>query len=230
MSAERSFLPKRLVTTAAGLVLMAFGVVISSKAVLGTSPMTAIPFVLSLTTTLSLGTANLLFSVMLMTAGALIMGRFYRPVCLLQILTVILFSALCDVFAFLLSDLVITDYVFQWGAIIVSCIILAFGVSLLIASNLTMMPPEYLVLFISFRTKAEFDRVKVMVDLTLISVAAVISLLSFGSFVGVREGTLFAALALGFTIRFFTAQLKRTGFYDSIGRRSAEPGRSPGAS
>ena len=227
MSKERGYLLRRLITTAAGLIIMAFAVVVSSKAVLGTSPITSVPFVLSLATPLSLGTANLLFSVILISAGVLIMRRLYRPIYLMQIVTVAVFSALCDLFSLLLSDLQITGYVYQWGAIIVSCLILGLGVSLLIASNLTMMPPEYLVLFISFRTKIDFGRTKVMVDLTLVLAAAVISLLNFGTFVGVREGTLFVALTLGHIIRAFTEQLKKTGFYETIGRSDTGAKREP---
>ena len=220
MSTERRHLLRRMITSAAGLTLMAFAVVVSSKAVLGTSPITSVPFVLSLTTKMSLGTANLLFSIVLITVGALIMGRHYRPIYLTQIVTVAVFSAMCDLFSVLLSDLQISGYIFQWGVIILSCLILGLGVSLLIASDLTMMPPEYLVLFISFRTKIDFGRVKIMVDLTLVLAAAVISLLHFGTFVGVREGTLFAALTLGLIIRTVTGQLRKTGFYDSIGHGS----------
>lgn len=230
MSKDRRYLPRRLMTSAAGLITMAFAVVVSSKAVLGTSPITSVPFVLSLATPLSLGTANLLFSVILISAGVLIMGKLYRPIYLTQIVTVVVFSGLCDLFSLLLSDLHITGYALQWVTIIISCLMLGLGVSLLIASDLTMMPPEYLVLFISFRTKVDFGRVKAMVDLTLVLVAAVISLLHFGTFVGVREGTLFAALVLGHIIRAFTGQLKRTGFYEIIGRESVKREVSPGSS
>ena len=218
MPGTRRHLFRRIAVSALGLVIMAFAIGIATEAVLGTSPMVSIPFVVSIVSPVSLGTANLIFSVILIAMGILIMGKRYRPEYLLQIFTVLFFSFLCDVFAYLLADLNITNYAVQWLAIIASCVILALGINFLVSSNLTMMPPEYLVLFISFRTGTDFGKTKVIVDMVLITTAALISLASTGYLVGVREGTLFAALTLGLFIRVISKGLKRAGFHRWMGR------------
>lgn len=146
------------------------------------------------------------------------MGGLYRPIWLTQIITVAAFSVLCDTFAFALGDFWIEGYAYQWLAILFSSAVLALGVSLLVAANLTMMPPEYLITFISFRTKMDFGKVKVMVDVTMVAVAALISLANFGAFVGVREGTVFTALVLGTCMRYISRWFEKVGFYGWIGR------------
>jgi len=59
-----------------------------------------------------------------------------------------------------------------------------------------------MVFALSRRFKTEFGRMKVVFDVTLVSSAVVASILMFGGLVGVREGTIFAALAVGHIVRF----------------------------
>ncbi|NLL95255.1 MAG: YitT family protein [Thermoplasmatales archaeon] len=217
--AGKEHLPRRIAVSGAALVLMAFAVVLATRAVLGTSPMSSVPYVLSLVFPITLGTANALFSALLIVLGVLIMGNLYRPIYLTQIATVAVFSVLCDVFAYLFGDFWIEGYVFQWLAVLASCAVLAVGVSLLVAANLTMMPPEYLIMFISFRTRMDFGKTKVFVDMAMVIAAAAISLAHFGAFVGVREGTVFTALALGTCMRYVSRWLEAVGFYAWIGRK-----------
>lgn len=216
---------RRIVTFLAGLFFLSLGVMFSTKAVLGTSPIQSIPFVLNLGTGYSIGVTTMFVNTIFLILGVLIMGRLYKLKYLTQIITVVIFSTLCDVFAHLFSGIVIDTYVMQWLSILLSSITLSLGIALELAANVSVMPAEYLVSFVAFRTKMEFGKVKVMFDIINILIAGSLSLMFFGCLQGVREGTIFAACTTGFIVRFYTRHLKRYGFYEFIGNTNADSGR-----
>ena len=216
---------RRIMTYLAGLFFLTLGVMFSTKAVLGTSPIQSIPFVLNIGTTYSIGITTMAVNSVFLALGILIMGRRYKVKYLTQIITLLIFSGLCELFAHLFSGIVIDNYLVQWLSILLSSITLSFGIALELAANVSVMPAEYLVSFIAFRTKMEFGKVKVMFDIANILIAGTLSMIFFGCLQGVREGTIFAACTTGFIVRFYTRQLKTHGFYEFIGNDGADSNR-----
>ena len=74
---------------------------------------------------------------------------------------------------------------------------LAFGISVEVAPDLIMVPGEGIVAAISKVSGRRFGSVKVMFDVTLILIAALLSWLFFGNIVGVGVGTLLSAVSVG---------------------------------
>lgn len=210
---------RRAVFFVISVMIMALGVVLSTIAVLGTSPISSVPWVLSLGTGYSLGLMTLFVNVFIILAGVLIMRRDFKVIYLGEIVMVFILSVMCDVFSDLLSFIDLDNYAVQWAFIVLAAIVLAFGISLEVAANVTMMPGEFLVVFMVFRTHRDFGKCKVAFDVTMIVIAAALSLYYFGELRGVREGTVFAALVVGPIARQFTAVLKKHGFYDWIGHK-----------
>jgi uncharacterized membrane protein YczE len=85
--------------------------------------------------------------------------------------------------------------------------VLAFGVSLEIVCNVTVLPGEGIVRAIAKRTGVDFGIVKTIFDVTLVAAAVALSFACLGKLVGVREGTMMAALCIGTLTRFFRARL-----------------------
>lgn len=216
---------RRILTFLAGLFFLSLGVMFSTKAVLGTSPIQSIPFVLNLGTGISIGVTTMFVNTFFLILGVLIMGRLYKVKYLTQIVTVLIFSVLCDIFAYLFSGIVIDGYLVQWLSIFLSSITLSFGIALELAANVSVMPAEYLVSFVAFRTKWEFGKVKVLFDVVNILIAGSLSMMFFGCLQGVREGTIFAACTTGFIVRFYTKRLRQCGFYEFIGNTTSDSGR-----
>jgi len=77
--------------------------------------------------------------------------------------------------------------------------------------------------FISVKTGMVFGNVKVLFDISMIVTSVILSFLFFGvgEFNGVREGTLFIALTVGFFVKLFTRLLNKR-FYDWVGHRDTE--------
>ena len=81
---SRAELFRRWLFLAAGLVIMALGVACSIQADLGTSPVSSLPYVLSLLTPLSVGTATIAMHVVLILLQILLLRRNFAPIQLMQ--------------------------------------------------------------------------------------------------------------------------------------------------
>ena len=132
---RRSIL-KRTLLLCIALGVMAVGVALSIKADLGTSPISSVPYVVSLMSEMSVGTATILINAILLVGEILIMRRQFQPIQLLQLAVVTLFGWLIDLCLWGLDGLTYADYGQQWMICIAGIIILGIGVSLEVTANL----------------------------------------------------------------------------------------------
>ncbi len=107
----------------------------------------------------------------------------------------------------LVDDLIITGYVFKWIFCLVSCVLVAFGIALLLKANLLMMAGDALVRALSLVSNIQFGYTKVGFDSTMVLTAVVVSWILFADLVGVREGTIAAAVLVGLIVKFFVPRL-----------------------
>jgi uncharacterized membrane protein YczE len=192
-----------------GLFVMTFGIALSTKADIGTTPISSIPFVLSLTTGVELYLTTFALNIGLIVLQYLVLRKDFSYVSLLQLPVSIVFSFFTKITVDLVSGWSPQSYVECWIYAVLSVVILGAGVALVVNSRTTMVPGEGAVLALSIKTKVPFSRMKIIFDVTNISIAAVISLISFGGLQGVREGTIFAALTVGIVVRYTTRVIKR---------------------
>ena len=96
---------RRYIVFLLGLFINSMGVGLITKANLGTSPISAIPYVLSLRFSLSLGEFTILFSLLLVAAQLLILRNQFKPEHWLQVPVSIAFGYFID-FSM--------DYIFFW--------------------------------------------------------------------------------------------------------------------
>lgn len=66
-----------------------------------------------------------------------------------------------------------------------------------------MLPGDGAVVAIAEVLKKDFGKVKPFFDLTIVSMGVILSLYYLGHLEGVREGTIFAAIIVGFIIQFY---------------------------
>ena len=192
-----------------GLFVMTFGIALSTKADIGTTPISSIPFVLSLTTGVELYLTTFAINIGLIVLQYLVLRKDFSYVSLFQLPVSIVFSFFTKITVDLVSGWSPQSYVECWIYAVLSVVILGAGVALVVNSRTTMVPGEGAVLALSIKTKVPFSRMKIIFDVTNISIAAVISLISFGGLQGVREGTIFAALTVGIVVRYTTRVIKR---------------------
>lgn len=197
----------KIITFCFGLFFMALGVALSVKANLGVSPISCIPYVYSFKTPLTLGTLTILFNIFLILIQIAILRKNYRLVQLLQLPVVFVFGVFIDMALYLVSDLNLSNYFWQAFWCIISCIVLAFGVFLEVKSKLTYLPGEGLAMAISDTFKKEFGKAKIWVDSSMVIVGLLSSFIFLHQLQGIREGTIVAAILVGFIAKFLNKKI-----------------------
>ena len=88
-------------------------------------------------------------------------------------------------------------------ALLIGCIILGFGVYCEVLADVAMLPGESFVRAVVQTCEREFGSTKVAFDVTMTVMAALLSFVFAKELNGVREGTIIAALLVGFIARLF---------------------------
>ena len=122
-----------------GVVLNSFGIAFITKAALGTSPISSLPYVLSFAFPLSLGAFSFILNMVYILAQILLLRRAFKPVQLFQIVVNPVFSAGIDVSMSLLSWLQPAAMPGKLLSLLVGCAILGLGISIEVAPNVLMV-------------------------------------------------------------------------------------------
>lgn len=208
---SKAALTRRYLTFSGALFVSAFGVSLITRSLLGTSPISSIPYVMSINTPLTMGSYIIIFNMVLIALQMLMLGRvgiIERKIDLLmQIPVSILFGIFIDMTMWLLGSFVLTLYFVKIISLIFGCAILATGICLEVIADVTMLSGEYTVQIASKYFKKEFGNVKVAFDISLVVIAILSSLLLSGAVDGIREGTIIAALLTGPFVRLILPRL-----------------------
>lgn len=192
---------KRYLLLCVGLTIMAFGVAFSIKAGLGTSPISSLPYVLSLFAPLTVGTATIAMHVALIVFQILLLRRRYDPIQLMQLPVALIFGVLTDFSVWVLQGVSATSYPMQWVLCIVGILLVGIGVSFEVTANVVTLAGEGMVLAVCKVFPLKFANAKVGFDVTLVLIASALSLLVLNQLEGVREGTVAAAICVGMVAR-----------------------------
>lgn len=200
-------LVRRYIVFLFGLFISSLGVAFVTKASLGTSQISSIPYVLSLKFTPTLGVFTIYFSLFLILLQIIILGKKFNKIDLLQIPVSILFGYFIDISMFLLTWVNSDIYVVKVLYLLIGCVILGFGVYLEVIADVLMLPGESFVRSLTIRFGVDFGITKVCFDASMTVTAGIISFILFNTINGVREGTIVAALIVGLIAKFFGKHL-----------------------
>ena len=206
----------RLLVYLIGLFLTAFGAVFSINSRLGISPVSSLPYVLSLIFDTYIGIFIALLLVLFIFFQFLILRRDFKPIQLLQILSSFLYGFFVDIARLIVGDFFIPTYFGQLLMLAISVTLLACGIFLFITANLLPLSAEAFVHAVAQKyPKIPFHRGKILMDSTIVALAILTSLLFLGGLYGVREGTALSAIFIGklipFARRLFTPALRAIG-------------------
>lgn len=204
---------KRYLVFLLGLFISSLGVSLITKADLGTSPISAIPYVLSLNFPWTLGQFTIAFSLFLILLQLLILRRDFKAEHLLQIPISLAFGYFIDLTMIWLAFVNPQSYPGKLLYLLLGCLVLGFGVYLEVLGNVAMLPGESFVRAVVTTWKTDFGTTKVCFDVSMTVAAVAASFLLAGWLAGVREGTLIAALLVGLIARLFG---KRLSFLASL--------------
>ena len=186
-----------------GLFIASMGVAFSTKAGLGTSPVSSIPYSISLISSLlTFGGWLNLQSLIQTGVQVILLGRKCKPVEIaIQIVLAFAYGYMTDFSCYLIRDIKVGGYPSQLFYMLLSCLILAFGIWIQFKGGVAMLPGEAMNRAISQVTKKKYENVKIFFDLAYIATAAFICMIFIGRLEGVREGSIIAAILVGSFIK-----------------------------
>ena len=195
---------QRIVIYVVGVLLLALGVVLNTKCLLGVSTTNSVPFVISKISSLTLGSA---FTVVYL-ADVLFQCIVYRKVkikVLLQFPFSFVFGWIVD---FYNKFIIISnpDIAMRSVLLILAIIFISVGISMVVNMDFVPNPPDGGVQALSALTKLPFGRAKLFYDGIMLAVTVIISLTASGKIIGIGVGTIVAFFAIGNIIHFINKQ------------------------
>lgn len=196
-----------------GTILEAWGIAMTTSSAIGTTPISTVPVTLTAITGYSFGTTTFVMNLFFVAGQFLLIGKKFPLWNLMQIPGVFLFSLFID-----LSMAVLAHWVPEpWAAKLVMSLagnfFLALGIVLQVGSKLLVQPGDGIVLAASVRFGKKFSSMKIANDVSLVIIAVGLGLLFLHEIVGVREGTLISAFAVGMMVKAITAWCHRKGWF-----------------
>lgn len=129
---------------------------------------------------------------------------------LVQLPITFAFGLFTDLGMYLTSWVDPANYLMQWVWTLVGVLLVALGVYIETQPRLSYIPGDGIVFALTFVLQnVAFGTIKMIFDWTLVIISVILSLVLLGGLEGVREGTVFAAFAVGMVIRFISAMHKR---------------------
>jgi len=182
---------------------MAVGVDLSVKANLGVSPISSVPYVYSIKFPLTLGQTTIIMNILLIGLQMLLLRKDYQWIQLIQIPVVLLFGWFIDLTLPMVAWIEPTQYFSQALYCLLSCAILALGVFFEVKAKVTYLPGEGVAMALNKRFGIEFGKAKIGVDSSLVVAGVISSLVFMGNVQGIREGTIVAAVLVGYFVRLY---------------------------
>lgn len=185
-----------------GVYFMSWGIAFSVNAGLGTSPISSVPAAFSKLNIYTVGELTVLLNVVMIVLQIVLLKKDFQKIQLLQLPISFAFGFFIDSAHHMLQAYPPTGYPHQMLYTLLGCVILALGIAMEVLADVVMMSGEALVAAICKTMGAQFPRMKVILDITLVLLAVTCSYLLFGTVHGVREGTIIAAFLVGTIVRF----------------------------
>ncbi|MDO4679911.1 MAG: DUF6198 family protein [Aerococcus sp.] len=184
-----------------GMALMGASVAMARLAMLGTSPISSVPNVVSILLNQPLGRMSNIFQVILLIIEWFLLGRDRSFKIVIQLIPAFIFGFFIDIFMGIFKHtLPMPSYWAEFGWMVLSVIILGIGVYFEVGSQTILMTGEGVARAIALRFNLPFGRAKIYNDCAMVIAAGLISFLATGKFIGIREGTLITAMFTGVVV------------------------------
>ena len=202
----------RLVIFILGMFVSCYGIAITTRSMLGTTPIASPYYAISLFNIkyFDFGMCAFIFNALFFLGQVLILRKKFPPVQIVQ-LPIALATGL-----FISLSMYLTQFIhagaYWWNIllIIIGSAIIGLGIAMEVWADLTYMPGDGLVKVIYEVSKLNFGVVKVTFDVTLVVMAMLITYFGLGEIFGqcVREGTLISALTVDVFADMFLKLMK----------------------
>lgn len=155
-----------------GMFLAAFGIACTTRAGLGTTPISTVPYTASAITGLSFGTCTVILNFFFVAGQIVVLRSRYSTFNLLQIPIGFIFGAFIDLSMHLIGNVQMPNWFLAAMLSLFGNLILALGTVIQIRSKTIVQPGEGFVIAIAALVKSSFGSMKIANDISLTAVAA----------------------------------------------------------
>ena len=199
---------KRFLFMLIGLTVTALGLAVCVRADLGISPITTLAFALNKAfPALTLGTYVFFQHIVFFILTVALLRKDFKPFQLLQLPCSFLFGYFVDFWELLLRNLTLSGYAARVFLLLVGCVIVGLGFSLSYTSRVALEANTAFLNAFSLRSGKPYSTLKTLTDVLIVAMAAIVGLIFLHTIVGIREGTVIAALIIGPIAGFFNRLL-----------------------
>lgn len=196
---------KRIILFVGGLFVMSLGVGLSIKSGLGVTPISSIPYSLTLASGVNIGITTIIFNAILVFLQIPILKKRFKAKRLLQLINTVMFGYFTDLSLWILSPMPGLPLDVNFTLLIVSMFLIAVGILIYMPANIAPLPGGGVVEAISLAYNKRFSKVKVCFDTSMVVLSLIIcGLFTSDIFGSVNIGTILAAIFIGIIIRYLT--------------------------
>lgn len=207
----------RYIILVPGVFLLCFGIAFITKAGLGTSPISSIPYSMSLILPpLTMGNYTIMINLLLLGAqwvllrgkdGSVLGRPSGKAITLAELGVQFLLSFAMgygiDFSMFLLQWLAPEAYWARILSLLAGVCIMALGIAIQLEANVAMAPGDAFARALTAVLGKPFNRVRVASDTIMVSIAAALCLIFLHNLAGAREGTVICALLCGNMVKVY---------------------------
>lgn len=197
-------LSRRIFNYLFGLFLMTLGIGFSIKSNLGSTPVSSIPYTLTVIWGIEIGQATILFHVFLVAVEVMLLRSAFKPKHFLQVFVGILFGYFTSFSVYLTGLLPDPANIFvSLGLIVLSVFLVAVGLFFYVPTNIVPLSVEGVTQAIAIVSNRPFPRIKVYFDVTIVASSFILCYIFLGVIGGsVGIGTIIAAIFVGITLKY----------------------------
>ena len=188
-----------------GLLLVALGVGLSIKSNLGVSPVSSIPYTITCITSLDVGKATILFQSFLLLLQILILKKQFPLKNILQIPAAIVFGIFTSFSTSMIAQIPLPDFfLFRLAMVLVSTMLIACGFHLYVFARLIPLVSEGLIMEVAEKYGKKFSSIKLIFDVTVVSISLITCLMVLGNLGSVGLGTIISSVLVGIEMKWIS--------------------------
>lgn len=224
-------LTKRYLTMLIGILVLCFGIAFVTKADLGTSPISSIPYTMSMILSgFTMGNFTAMINILLIIFEWMLLrnktgadvGRGSAKAVTwtelaIQFVLSFAMGAGIDLSMAVLVNLHPTVYWMKLIFAVVGCAIMALGVYIQLSANVAMAAGDAFARAITVASGKPYNVMRTISDASMVAIAAILCIVFLGNLAGVREGTVICALMTGNFVKLYKKLFVRwvDKFFDS---------------
>jgi len=196
---------------------MTVGIAFSIKSNLGVSPVSTIPYTMTVVWGIEIGMATIIFHCSLVVLQILLLRKSFQYKQLLQVPVGIVFGYFTSFSVYLLSFIPSSsNIIISLIYIAISIVAIAFGIFLYLPPKLIPLAGEGAMAAISIVSGMPFEKVKICFDTSMVVISLIICLAMIRSLGSVGIGTIISAFLVGSTLKLIISIFKHFKGYNPM--------------